>query len=158
MKIECCISKKRPGAQQFSSDAVSITITSECQSADPMREAGSLFAQCNAIVDSELSLLAQKEEFARVQVSAVNGSAAHERPVNGRRRKPTPATDNQLEFIEHLLETSTKSAESISRYYQIGSLQELTVTQASEVIDELKVGEDSCSGINGHDRGVHHER
>jgi len=147
IKIIVNISKKVPGPQQYSSVQASCSIEAECRSADPVAEAAGLYRQAEAAVDQQLGIgQAQSPaerpspsygpDHARQPHGPREGHAAPRRA----RRGPPPASESQLRLLHRLLADEEGRIPAILHHYQVTELRQLTVAQASELIDQLKQG------------------
>jgi hypothetical protein len=152
LKLLVTISKKIPGAQDYSSTQASVSIEGELTAGqDPVAEASRLQDQAQVAVDQFLGL---PSGGARIPappprpathrpVSSPAGSyggSQASRPYRQSTRAPAPVTDNQLKLIDRLLPTSGTTLEAVLQHHQSGSLRELTCQQASALIDSLKAG------------------
>jgi hypothetical protein len=146
IKLVINIAKKVPGPQEFSSVQASCSIEAECSTGDPVAEAAALYLQAEAAVDHQLRLT----PFQAAPVQPSTGSRLPYADHRPRAKQPPPrplvqrapplATQSQLNLLSRLMSEQPGRLDAILHHFQIGSLQQLTVAQASEVIDQLKQG------------------
>ena len=157
LKILITISKKVPGAQDYSSIQASCSIEGElAPGQDPAVEASRLQTQAQQAVDQFLGITPATSlgspppaNHRPVQYAAnsprpgarsptPNGQST--RPYADNRRTPAPVTDNQLRFIERLLAETQTDLGAVLHHHQVGSLRQLTCKAAAQLIDELRSG------------------
>jgi hypothetical protein len=150
MKLVINIAKKIPGLTDYSSVQASCSIEREVgMGEDLLVAAADLQAQAEASVDQQLARRTAPMPASPGMAlnlpslaSTANGLArASARPVHpsGRgRRGPTLATPSQLGLLTRLIGSNQPQVIAICEHHHIQQLADLTVAQASEVIDTLK--------------------
>jgi hypothetical protein len=140
-KILIGFCRKIPGPEQYSSLAANCSIEMEIQPGQDLRaESARLFSEASGIVDKQLGL-AQSTHAPQgahaLRVPAPAGAEVAKNNGNGNHR-PGRATAAQLRLLESLLGDNREQRESVLAHYRVRDLQELTIKNASEAIDELK--------------------
>lgn len=152
LKITVNVSKKIPGAEDYSSNQASCSIEGEVAvGQDPAAEAARLYAAAEAAVDRQLGLAAAPTSPAQPHPAA-NHRAANpaqapaQRPARAyaprtaptHRRGPPPATPSQLGLLQRLIGANQEQTVAITQHYGVAQLSDLTVAEASEAIDHIK--------------------
>ena len=144
ISIQTQLSKKLPiPGSDYSSQQASITISSECS--DPSQvvaEAARLYALAEKAVDAQLAGAALVVP-ATPAATAPNlpPTTSVQRPSSSKpyqRRGPAPVTDNQMRFLERLIQQTGSSVPAILEQHQVGALRDLSCKAAAGLIDELK--------------------
>ncbi len=134
-------SSKRPASTPYSSDQASVTIAIELAlGADVASEAGKLYRQAEEIVGQQLALrpIAPPQNAPpSSSLSAAPVTAAPSRP-SGPRGGAAPISDSQRRLIAKLLVGRTQDLETHLRHHAVAAIDQLTIRQASTVIDALK--------------------
>jgi hypothetical protein len=71
-------------------------------------------------------------------VARPQSTAASQPYRSSQRRGPAPVTDNQLRFLERLIQQTNSSVPAILEQHQVGALRDLSCKAAAGLIDELK--------------------
>jgi hypothetical protein len=148
-KIIASVSKKIPLAGlDFSSTSASCTVEAEIADlAQVADQARLLYRQAEAAVDEQLRLASAAPSQPRATpppAAYANGPNPSPRtstpaPSNGRSGRGMPrASASQLKLIERLIDGDGQRAGDICAANSVRSLPELTIRQASQVIDRLK--------------------
>ena len=141
IKIVINVSKKIPGPTDYSSVQASCSIESECTSGDPVADSVQLYSQAELAVDAQLGLRPgnkiEGENTCR-DLGYHRTLAQHKLRVNGNGRKSPPATDNQLRLLKRLMDKDPVGSSAILAFFKVDQVDDLTVPQASEAIDQLK--------------------
>lgn len=150
-KVITTVSKKIPiVGLDFSSVSASCTVESEIADlAQVADQARALYAQAEAAVDEQLRLAAPTASTATQ--SAARPAAAYRSGPNQQPRSTSPtqpsgrggrgmprASASQLTLIQRLLGGDAQRASDICAESGVRSLPELSIRQASQVIDQLK--------------------
>lgn len=139
IRITINVSKKIPiPGQDFSSQTASCSIEAEA-TGDPVADAQDLYRQAESAVNQQLGLSSTVEPL-----TAHSGpsypNARPTRPYNGRsRRGPPPATTNQVRLLERLLRDQPVEPDQLNQSYGVSDIRQLTVKDASHLIDQLKL-------------------
>ena len=142
LRIVINISKKIPGAQDFSSASASCSIESDlAHGQDPTAEAASLYRQAELAVDRQLGIAPATSVAAPrpapTTPNAPIGSSSARAPATGR-RGPAPISAAQLRYLGQLLERNPGVRERILADHRISTIEALSSRDASAVIDQLK--------------------
>jgi hypothetical protein len=148
-KIIASVSKKIPLAGlDFSSTSASCTVEAEITDlAQVADQARLLYRQAEAAVDEQLRLAASPPAQTRATPTPsayANGPNPSPRssgpaPSNGRSGRGMPrASASQLKLIERLIDGDGQRAGDICNQHGVRSLPEMTIRQASQVIDQLR--------------------
>lgn len=151
LKIVINISKKVPiSGIDYASTSASCTLEGEVASGqDPQAEAARLYRQAEQAVDTQL-VLGANAKFAQagsaVQSATPNPPLSSAQPSSngGRgypRRRPAVVTPSQLGLVIKLIKDTKTDPGAILAHYQASALNQLSVRDASELIDELKARE-----------------
>lgn len=142
IKINAGFTKKIPGAQDYSSEGVHVTLEMELPDA--------YLGNKPALQEQIQDLITEARDQVEQQLGDNSPQLPFESPItpnqtntNGRfQAAPSrPASNKQLNFILSLAKRARNlGPQDICQQYQISSLQELTSRQASELIKQLKSG------------------
>jgi len=149
-KVVTTVSKKIPIAGlDFSSVSASCTVEAEITDlAAVPAQARALYAQAEAAVDEQLRLAAPvPAHSAPVQASPASNYRSGPNPsprssspaLAGRGSRGMPrASASQLKLIERLIDGDGQRAGDICNQHGVRSLPELSIRQASQVIDQIR--------------------
>lgn len=147
LKLIIQIAKKVQGNSDYSSIQASVTIERElAHGEDVLGAAAVLQAQAEASVDRQLGLAPVAPVATTPPAPVHAGSSANmgtragpaPRPPTGSRRAPTRATPSQLGLLQRLIGDNQPQVVAICQHHRVQQLSDLSVAQASEVIDTLK--------------------
>jgi len=147
MKIVINISKKVPGPTNYSSIQASCSIEREIAHGENiLTAAADLQAQAEEAVDQQLARGSAPTQPSTSFVTSRNNQTANAprtatpppRPSGHGRRAPTRATPSQLGLLQRLVGDNQSQTIAICQHHQVQQLSDLSVAQASDVIDTLK--------------------
>ena len=139
IRIIASLAKKLPlPGQDFSSQQASIEISAEVQDLSQIAaEAQRLYHVAEAAVDRQLGIIPPTTNTPTTPGPNTTGPRPANPPPrpsgNGRRSLATPS---QLGLLQRL--SSPEQVRAICEHHRVGQLADLSVKQASEVIDTLK--------------------
>jgi len=151
-KLIANLSKKVPiPGVDYASQQASITLEADVGTDTDLQEvARHLYTQAESAVDRQLGIAAVASASSTSDRRLwTNHPAAQHRHANGngnghphrhgRNGRAAPqATESQLKFLRQLLGRRGTDAARILQEFEITRLEELTIPQASELIDDLK--------------------
>ena len=143
IKINAGFTKKIPGAQDYSSEGVHVTLEMELPDA--------YLSNKPALQEQIQDLITEARDQVEQQLDGNAQQLPYESPItplqpNNNGRFPAapsrPASNKQLNFLLSLAKRARNlGPQDICKQYQISTLQELSSRQASELIEQLKSGE-----------------
>lgn len=142
IKINAGFTKKIPGAQDYSSEGVHVTLEMELPDAY-LGNKPALQEQIQDLITEARDQVEQQLGDGSPQLPFESTISPNQTNTNGRFQAapPRPASNKQLNFLLSLAKRARNlGPQDICQQYQISSLQELTSRQASELIEQLKSG------------------
>lgn len=142
LKITASYSKKVPGTEEYSSEGYLVSIEAECPNnllEDPrglQQQMDSLFVEARQQVDQQLGVDFPPAEPNRRSIHSGNGNG---RAISPSRRQPARASAKQINYAASLAKRVLNlGPEELAREMGVRSLEEMTVHQASDLIERLK--------------------
>lgn len=136
LKLVINVAKKIPGPEEYSSVQASCSLEGELlpnQDAGP--EAARLFAAAEQAVDRQLGVSGEPVSTPTAPVVAAATASA---PPRHTARPTLAATDSQLRLLRRLVNGNRILLGEVLAEHQVGQLEELSIRQASQLIDRLK--------------------
>jgi len=152
MPLSINVGLSRKASKDYQSTGVSINVTAELDQSllarpdELQQQIGDLYAQAQQALDQQTQI-PEPEQRAAQAAARTNGRPARS-SGNGNGRNVSPATDSQKRAIAAIARRMNVDAALEARDIIGEELRDLTLSQASELIDHLK-GLQPANGRNG---------